>query len=202
MAREIIIMANEDGSHYLLVGLDPDSLSSFSWQLWLHKTGARTIDWCQAMSLSYVTFMGGDLWVHNSDTAPRANLFGEQKEVKMGVVVNEQANSLKLMDSIGIHSDGMWEVESIIVPPSLNHPQGMNSKVPKERFKKRNGVYRAEFLRNLKSTSDSDSIKDAISGEELKGHFAYMVLKNVNNSGGEQVKLFKLDINMTTLRGQ
>lgn len=195
-------MSNSDGSKYLTVGLDADSLSSFKWQLYIHKTGARTIDWCQSMSLSYVTFCGGDLWVHNSDTAPRANLFGEQKDVKVGVVVNEQANTLKIFDTVGVHSDGCWEIETVIVPPSLNHPQGMNSKVPKERFKKRNGVYRAEFLRNLKSTSDSDSIKDAISGEELKGHFAYLVLKNVNNPSGEQIKLFKLDVNATILRGQ
>lgn len=200
--REIVIMANEDGSHFLQVGLDADSLSSFKWQLYIHKTGKRTVDWVQSMAIGYVSFLSGDLWVHNSDTAPRANLFGEQKNVKVGVVVNEQANTLKIFDTVGVHSDGCWEIESVIVPPSLNHPQGMNSKVPKERFKKRNGVYRAEFLRNLKSTSDSDSIKDAISGEELKGHYCYLVLKNVNNSSGEQVKLFKLDVNATTLRGQ
>ena len=143
----------------------------------------------------------GDLWVHNSDTAPRANLFGEQKQVKMGIVINEQANEIKLFDSVGIHSDGQWSVESIIVPPSLNNPVGMNSLIPIQRFIRRNTVWRAEFLRNLKSTSDSDSIKDAMSGEELKGHYAYMILKNENNSAGEQVKLFKVDVNMTRIRG-
>ena len=200
MAREIKIMALEDGKHFLLVGFDNNSLASFRWQLYIHKFGKRAIDWCQAIGMNFITFMAGDVWIHNSDTAPRANLFGEQKEVKMGVVINEESNSLKLLDSLGVHADGQWEVESIVIPPTLNTPNGMYSKIPKERFKKRNGVWQAEFLRNMKSTSDTASVKEAISGEPLKGYAAYMILKSVGNPSGEQVKLFKINANMTKLR--
>lgn len=201
MAREIEIVALENSKHFLLVGFDDSELASFRWQLYLTKYGARSIDWCQAIGLNFITFMGGDLWVHNSDTAPRANLFGEQKEVQMGVVINEEANTIKLFDSLGVHSDGQWEVVSVTIPPTLNRPAGMSSKIPKERFKKREGVWRAEFLRNMKTSSDTESIKDAISGEPLRGYEAYLVLKNVNNPSGEQVKLFKIDANLTKMRG-
>lgn len=201
MAIEYQIIASEDGQHYLLFGMDQEDLTSFGVQLWITKYGARIVDWIQAIGMSYITFMGGDLYVHNSDTAPRANLFGEQKDVKMGIVMNEESGTIKLMDSLGIFSDGEWEVESLTIPATLNRPHGMYSVLPRERFKKDNDVLRAEFLRNMKTNSATATVRDAISGEELKGHEAYLVLKNVNNSAGEQVKLFKVEINLTKIRG-
>ena len=202
MAIEYEIVAEETGEHFLIFGMDAEDLTSFGVQLWVTKYGARMIDWIQATGLSYITFMGGALYVHNSDKSPRAYLFDEQKEVKMGIVMNEEAGTIKLMDSMGIFSDGEWEVESITIPATLNRPDGMYSVLPKERFKKDNDVLRAEFLRNMKTSGSTVSVKDAISGEELKGNEAYLLLKNVNNPAGEQVKLFKVELNLTKIRGQ
>jgi hypothetical protein len=73
----------------------------------------------------------------------------------------------------------------------------MFSKLPTQMFKKRNGVWQARFLRNMKSTGSTESVIDAIGGEPLKGYQAYMLLKNTNT---EQVKLFMVDVNMQTTR--
>ncbi len=200
MAREIELISTSTSVHYLLFGLNSNELSDFSIQIWIEKFGVRVIDWCQATGLNFISFMGGDLWVHNSNTAPRCNLFGEQKECKMGIVANGEPTKVKLFDSLGIYTDGQWEVESLIIPPSLNKPNGMYSKIPKERFKNREGVWRAEFLRNMKSTSDTARVQEAISGEQLKGNECYMILKNVNNPEGDRVRLYKLECNTTTLR--
>lgn len=192
------LQATADGMHYLKVGMDSDSTATFSFQLYVEKFGARMVDWVQSTGLGFVTFIGGDLWIHNSDTTERCKLFGEVKDCKVGVVINENPTKVKILDSLRIDTgDGQWEVESIVIPASANYPHGMYSKIPKERFEKRDGVWTAEFLRNMKTTSSTATVKDAISGEELRGNEAYMILKNVNNPSGEQVKLFKVSVNMT-----
>jgi len=197
MARIIDIVALENGMHYLLFGFDASELANFSIQVWITKYGARMVDWVQAMGLNFITFMGGDLWIHNDDSQDRCNLFGEKRDCIVGVVTNEQLTEVKLLDSIGVHSNSTWEVVSITIPPTINYPSGMESKIPTNHFKKRDGVWRARFLRNMKSTAETASVIDALNGEPLRGYEAYMVLKNTSNS---QVKLFKIDINSTKSR--
>jgi hypothetical protein len=141
--------------------------------------------------------MGGDVWRHNSDDVPRANFFGEQKYIEVGVVANQEPTIVKLLDSIGIQSDGKWNVESVTIPKSLNFPSGQYSKIPKERFKKREGTWQAEFLRNMKTTSGTVSVIEAIKGESLRGTSAYLVLRNTDTT---EVKLFKIDLLMTSSR--
>lgn len=200
MSRQIDIISNSEGIHYLLFGLDDSEISSFSIMLWITHHEQRYIDWCQSTGISFITFMGGDLWIHNDDSVKRCNLFGEQKNCIIGIVTNEEPTKVKVFDSLGIHSDSQWEVTSVIIPPSLNYPQGMSSKIPKEQFKKRDGVWRAQFLRNLKTDQSTESVLNALTGEELRGNSAYLILKNVNNPTGAQVKLFKVAVNSTSTR--
>ena len=199
MAREIELISETEGVHYLLFGLDSNELSSFAIQMWLTKYGKRGIDWAQSMGMGFITFMGGDLWVHNSGTADRCNLFGEQRDCIVGVVANanDQTSDIRLYDALHIHSNDEWEVTEVVIPATLNYPNGMFSKIPKERFKKRDGVWRAEFLRNMKSTDDTIKVINAIKGEPLRGDCCYMLLKNTNT---EQVKLFKVDVLQSTSR--
>jgi hypothetical protein len=210
MSRLVDILSNSTGLHWVEIGLDNSELASFKLQMWITKSGKRYIDWAQSLGMGFVTFMGGDLWVHNDDTVARCNLYGEQKECVVGIVTNEEPTKVKIFDSLGIHSDGEWKVTEVIIPPTLNYPNGMESKIPSERFKKRNGVWRAEFLRNMKTTHNTlttaaelrQSVLDALKGEPLTGYHAYMLLTNVNNPDGAQIKLFKVAIEATGLRGQ
>ena len=197
MSRQIDIIALESGMHYLVFGYDADEIATFSIQIWITKFGARLVDFVQAMGLNFISFMGGDLWIHNDENQDRCNLFGEKRDCIVGVVTNESPTEIKLLDSIGIHSNGTWEVVSITIPSSLNYPAGMESKIPTNMFKKRDGVWKARFLRNMKSVSDTASVIDALNGEQLRGYEAYLVMKNTSNS---QIKLFKIDINSTLSR--
>jgi hypothetical protein len=194
MAREILLVSTSDGVHRIEMGLDNAVTSSFSIQMWITKYGVRMIDFVQAMSLNFISFMGGDLWVHNDDTVGRCNLFGEKRDCVIGVVSNQDPLKVKLYDSLGVHSTGEWEITEITIPASLNYPDGMYSKLPKERFKKRNGIFQAEFLRNMKTSSGTISIVDALNGEPLRGNNIYFLMKNTDN---EQVKLFKIEVNAT-----
>jgi hypothetical protein len=195
--RQIDLIAASTGKKYLLFGLNQNEFSTFSIKCWITHYGYRAVDWLQSLSLGFVSFMGGDIYVHNSENVPRNNFFGEQKYSEVGIVANEKANVIKLLDSIGIHSTGEWEVESVTISKTLNYPNGQYSKIPKGRFKKREGVWQAEFLRNMKTSSGTISIIDAIKGEPLKGYSAYIVLKNTDTT---ETSLFKIDINQTHSR--
>lgn len=195
--RQIEIISTSDGRHKVCFGVDSNELIGFYMKIWITHYGRRAIDMLQSMSLGFCSFMGGDLWVHNSNDVPRANLFGEQRYSEVGIVVNEQPNAVKLLDSIGIHSDGQWEIVSLTIPKTVNTPNGQYSKIPKEKFKRREGVLQAEFLRNMKTTSDVAKAIEAISGERLRGQSAYLVLRNTDTT---QVKLFEVKCNMTHSR--
>ena len=195
--RQIDLISTSNGEHHLEFGWNANELASFSLQMYITHYGLRAVDWVQNLSLGFCTFMGGDIWSHNDPDVPRANLFGEQKDVEVGIVANQDANVIKLLDSIGIHSDGQWEVESVTISKTLNYPDGMSSKIPKDRFYKRDGVWQAEFLRNMKTTSGTASVIEAIKGEPLKGYSALLMLKNKDTT---ETKLFKVNINMTKAR--
>jgi hypothetical protein len=195
--RQIDIIATQDGIHYLEFGFNASELATFSIQMWITKTGARAVDWLQSLSLGYVSFMGGNIWKHNSDDVDRLSLFGEAKECKIGVVANDQPNLVKILDTLGLHTDGEWEVESVTIPATLNYPDGMYSRIPKENFVKREGVYQSEFLRNMKTSSSTISQIEAITGEALRGQVAYILLKHSSTS---KVRLWKVDVNMSKSR--
>ena len=194
---QIDLISQSSGSHYLLIGMDSTSLSSFELQIWITKHGRQAIDWCQNLSLGFCTFLRGDLWIHNQTESiiDRCNFFGEKKDMVVGVVANENPNMIKVLDSIGIHTDSEWEVESVTIPKTLNYPSGMSSRIPINRFKRREGIFRAEFLRNIKTSGDAEIVLDLMRGEPLRGYAAFIVMKNTSTS---QVRLYKIDLNMTT----
>jgi len=195
MARSIQLVSTSSGTHYLVFGLSAGELSNFAIQMWLEKKGPRALEWLQAFNLSFASFLGADIWIHNSDEVDRCNYYGEKKDCVVGVVANEQPTTIKTLDSLAIGSDHEWEVTSVYIPPTVNYPDGMSSKIPKGKFKKREGVLYAEFLRNMKSSSGVESVLDAMRGETLRGYIGYMVMTNTDT---EQVKLFRLSVNYTT----
>jgi len=194
---EIELVATSSGTHYLLFGMNASEAASFGVQMWITKHGQRAVDWLQHLSLGWLSFMGGDIWVQNQPESivERVNFFGEHKDVYMSVVANENPNMVKILDSLGIHTDGEWEVTSVIIPKTLNYPNGMSSRIPLGKFKKREGIWRAEFLRNMQTTSSTDSVLELLRGEPLRGRAAYLVLRNVQTT---EVKLYAISVAMTT----
>jgi hypothetical protein len=141
--------------------------------------------------------MGGDVYIHNSDEVDRCNFFGEQKDFKVGVVMNEQPQDTKILDSLGIYTNGEWEVESVTIPADQNYPDGMASFVPKSFFKKREGVLYSEFLRNTKTSSSTASAIEALTGESLRGNAAYIILKNTSTA---KVEIWMVSLKLSKSR--
>lgn len=192
---EVELVSASDGPHTVCFGLDGGELSSFGVQMYLTKYGKQATDWVERLSLGFVSFLRGDLWIQNSPDVDRNYFFEEYKDSVVGVVVNEQPDIVKILDSIGIHTDKEWEVTSVIIPESLNYPDGMSSRIPSARFKRREGVLRSEFLRNELSTNGTANVLDLLRGEELRGAVAILTLTNTST---DEVKLFKITVNMTS----
>ena len=100
MSRVIEIVSTTDGKHKLLVGMNSNELASFRMMLWVTRYGERAVDFLQSLSQGFVSFMGGDIWVHNSDDVPRVNFFGEQKYAEVGIVANVSPTIVILLDLI------------------------------------------------------------------------------------------------------
>ena len=197
MAVQIDIISQSDGIHYLEMGVDANTTGGWAIQMWITHYGEHIIDWAQSVGMGFITFMGNELWVHNSDEVDRCNLYGEQKDCIVGIIINEQSNKIKLYDALGIYSNDEWEVTSITIPATLNYPNGMQSRIPAERFTARDGIWRAEFLRNAYTTDGTENVLDLLRGEPLRGNACYMLLKNTST---EQVKLFKVEVAQTVSR--
>lgn len=194
---EIQKIAVSSGPQHVCFGLDNGELSSFGIQMWITKYGKQAVDWVQHLSLGWVSFINGDIWVQNQPETlvDRVNFFGEKKDFIVGAVVNENPSTVKILDSIGIRTDGNWEVLSVTIPKSLSYPNGMTSKIPSGKFKKREGFLRSEFLRNMKTSSGTESVLELMKGEPLRGECAYLVLKNTSTT---EVKLYMIELNMTS----
>jgi hypothetical protein len=197
MSQQLNIISTTTGTKYIEFGLSANQTSSFSVQLWITRTGKRAVDRLQAMSLGFCSFMGGNIYLHNSNNVPRGLMFGEQKEAKVGLVVNEKATVTKILDSIGIYTDGMWEVESVTIPADQNYPNGFYSKIPSGNFKKREGVLYSEFLRNMRTSSSEINPVEALNGEPIRGNAAYVILKHI---GTGETQLWKVDVNLSSSR--
>jgi hypothetical protein len=191
------LVANSSGTFYAEIGYDAGASGVFGIRFYIQKTGARIIDWMQGLGIGWISLMGEEIWKHNSDNVPRCNFFGEQKDMVVGLVFNKDAGVIKILDSMEIHSDGEWVVDSIELPATLNYPDGMYSKIPQGKFRNREGVLYAEFLRNMKTKGGTISAIQALKGEPLRGDAAYMVLRNTST---DEVSLFKVRINATSGR--
>ena len=197
MAREIQIKSTSDSTKFLEIGFNASELASFKMQLYITKSGARATEFLQALSLGFCSFIGGNIYLHNSDEVPRLTLFGEKKDMKVGVVFNEGGGVKKILDSLQIGTDGEWEVESITIPADQNYINGMESKIPQSFFKKIEGGLYSSFLRNMKTSSSTVKAIEALTGEELRCSSAYMILKNTST---DAVQLWEVVINATKSR--
>lgn len=135
----------------------------------------------------------GILYLNNSDNEDRLNLYQNAQNASIKFVSNEMANNIKVYDIIAVHSNDQWKInnnDAILIPENSTYSE-MSSKIPDGRWRLEEGVYRSEFLRNAKSTSDVIKLIDLYNGELLRG---YTIIIEMINSSTDEVRLFKIDI--------
>jgi hypothetical protein len=134
----------------------------------------------------------GKLYKENSDTVDRCNLYGVQQEFYVKFTTHGAVNIMKIFNALGIHSDDVWEVESIEGDAGISYPNGVYSIIPASNFIREENVYKADFLRNMKTRSSVATNYDLINGDELRHYTLRIKLTNDNTN---KVELFKVNIN-------
>lgn len=141
-------------------------------------------------SMKLVSFIGEDVYTHNDNTT-RNNFWGDQRSSIIHVVANEAANVKKTYEALAIHSNKPWDVEDIKVAVDPTYEYGMVSKVPESRFVLREGIYRSDYLRNMRTNQATSATLDLVRGEHLRG---YYIIHRLVNDDTDEVRLFKVDV--------
>jgi len=128
----------------------------------------------------------------NNDDADRLEIFGVGQDAYVQFSTHELPNIVKLFNSMGIHADSQWTVESIEIEPTSNYPNGMYSEILDSDFVEEEGVYRAYMPRNMKTRTSTANNYDRINGDELRGYVMKIKLSTENT---DKTELFKVDIN-------
>lgn len=141
-------------------------------------------------SMKLVSYIGDGVYIHNSN-ATRNNFWGTQRESIVHVTANESPNIKKTFEAMAIHSNKPWDVNYISVDLDGTYVNGMQSKLPESKFRLIEGIYCANYLRNMKTYDTSASNLDLIRGEMLRGYYADHRLVNDDTT---EVTLFKVDV--------
>ena len=125
-----------------------------------------------------LSFREGELYEHNINET-RNNYFGDQFNSEVWLHSTEQAVFNKIYDSLGINSINQWSCpddDSIII----ERPITMQSRLVLGKFRRQEGVYRAEFMRDSLNGGSTSTRDNLVNGRQLRGKEITVKLKNTD----------------------
>ena len=136
-----------------------------------------------------ITFMLGKVYLHNDSTVARCTFYDQKFQQKVKFVANIHPGTNKSFRYIQIGcaspmEDTLWEAledGSIYIPPNDMYPLGQWSRLRKERFELKEGLYYAEFLMNSRTTRTIDTVQDLFNGDKLVGRWLQLELSNLSD---------------------
>ena len=126
-----------------------------------------------------------DLYEHNLDTfngsaVPKCFFCGVQESSKVKLIANQHPMNMKLFDSLTLRAQGLTAIPSdfivLEIEPNDTYDRGMYSIITSGMLRLEEGEYRAEILKNMKTTSDVVSNNDLHNGENVRGYYIEMLL--------------------------
>lgn len=126
--------------------------------------------------MDIVSFKDGSLWVH--DNPVRNNLYGIQCTSKVEAISNQDSGKVKNYIGISEESNEVWSAPDIEVPANSIYPSGMKSRLIKQKFVNKEGVFYAAFLRDMNSPNFATPDDALINGRALRGNVLRVVLEN------------------------
>lgn len=143
---------------------------------------------------SFFSFKDGRPWQHNINPI-RNNFYGVQYPSKITFYLNSNPGTVKLLQTIITESISPWWCPSVFIKPYTGKPFGMQSRIKVKKFKPLQGVFYANFLRNLLDPRFNTEIDALLNGEELRGRVAAITIQN--DSTEEEI-LYKVQVKYTT----
>lgn len=147
-----------------------------------------------------MTFNLGNMWVHDTNSN-RANYYGVQYQPYVTIVVNTAPGSVKLFQFIKQYSNKLFECPTITIPANYDYESGMASKLLPTHFKSYEGIFHANFLRDMNDTDAKfsaitpTSLKQAtamLQGRRLRGETMDITLQAVD--GSANILLTRVDV--------
>lgn len=127
-------------------------------------------------------FQNGGIWLHASNET-RCNFFGVQYPSSIKIIANFDQSTMKLFYSIRVQSNRVWSAVAtgdIYVPPTEGKTDGMQSRLMANRFKRLQGNYFADFLRNILTPGFDSDLQALFGGAELRGETMEITLTNTD----------------------
>lgn len=140
---------------------------------------------------NFFSFQNGAMWKHNDPTVPRCNFYGVQYSSSITFYINSNPGTIKLLQGIVVESNKLWWVPNIFIKPYTGKSLGMQSRIKPGRVEVLQGVFYADFLRNMTDPRFDTQLKALLYGEELRGRVAAITIQNDDT---EEVILYKVQI--------
>jgi hypothetical protein len=143
-------------------------------------------------ALVFVSFMDGKLYEHNRVDAPRCNYYGNQHSMKVKLVSNKDYPKVKVYTSIAVYADKTFSspvLGDISIEPSVNYPNGMESRLVEGKWRWKEGVLYAQYLRDG-LTPNFPTVDEAImGGRKLRGE---TLVQQIETTDTEEATLYSV----------
>lgn len=103
-------------------------------------------DWMLRLGNRFFTIKEGNLFLHNDDSVPRNNFYGEQFGTKLKYAVNQQASDIKVFKALGLEGNQPWE--ALIRAFQSGSENYSESTIKSTEFVKKEGYWYAHTRRN------------------------------------------------------
>lgn len=138
-------------------------------------------EWYETMGQFLVSFKNAQPYLHYTNPT-RNNFFGTQYGQEIRVTANIARNTVKIFNNLDVYSNIAWEIPTINIPSTPNSPNGMLSALPAARFKAKEGVWHASFLRDKNDPKYPIAPLALINGRRLRGETIELVMTNTSTS--------------------
>ena len=148
--------------------------------------------WTETLGMVNLTWdVNGQLYSHNDGA--ELNFYIDQKRQQIDFVMNESAFAIKRLLTMGLRSNGVFNVDSVTTPVSGSYP-AMNSEIPAALFKLKEGYYWSAYLRDKTNVNLSDPYLRTIelalqNGRQLRG---YVFEHTISQNSTSKVVLFSI----------
>jgi hypothetical protein len=130
-----------------------------------------------------VSFKNGSPWKHNQAldenlvAIPPCNFYGVQYVPELTYVVNKNPGTTKVWQNLRMQSKAKWEAIQIIIPPNDKYPLGMLSRLKASNITNREGMFLADFLRDIYDPEFNTVISALLRGRVLRGEILIVSLQ-------------------------
>jgi hypothetical protein len=143
-------------------------------------------------ALTFVSFKDGALWEHNDQTVARNNFYGIQYSTKVKFVANTDYLTIKNFASVAIYSNKLWsspDIGDITIPASTGYPIGMESRLLPAKFRWKESVAYADYLRDANTPNFPTQEAALMGGRKLRGQ---VLVQEIENSDIDETVLYSV----------